>query len=331
MKKIIGLSCGRKNAMCETFLKEAAMGAEEFGVETEIIRAMSLKVKPCISCWKCMETGKCILDDDVEWILEKTCVEDAALITAVPCYHIRANGVFMCLHERLNHVFMSNMDILKKTRVGAMIGVGGSGYDAWASLTNPMVNIFMMHTRVLVDQMQINLCGIKEWNTWMREDMTPVTQKARVQDLDYDEVWTTWPQKYEVTDFFNKALVRARELGRNVARAMEMPIEKVKYVGEESNVSCPVCHSNILLVPEDMPHVGCPICWVRGEVKHVDGKIKVEWNMEDAKTPRFSYEAVDHHMKWLGKHHKPSDFEKIEEITREHKKYGTIIKPEKKK
>jgi len=35
MKKIIALNCGRKNQFCETFIKEAAMGAEELGVETE--------------------------------------------------------------------------------------------------------------------------------------------------------------------------------------------------------------------------------------------------------------------------------------------------------
>ena len=40
MKKIIALSCGRKNQFCETLIKAAAMGAEELGVETEIIRAM---------------------------------------------------------------------------------------------------------------------------------------------------------------------------------------------------------------------------------------------------------------------------------------------------
>jgi multimeric flavodoxin WrbA len=45
-KKIIGLSCGKKNGNSEILLKEAAMGAEEFGVETEIIRAMSLRVMP---------------------------------------------------------------------------------------------------------------------------------------------------------------------------------------------------------------------------------------------------------------------------------------------
>jgi hypothetical protein len=73
-KKIIGLSCGRKNGNSETLLKEAAMGAEEFGIETEIIRAAELNIKPCRGCDGCLvalshgHIASCsVRDDDVEW------------------------------------------------------------------------------------------------------------------------------------------------------------------------------------------------------------------------------------------------------------------------
>ena len=111
MKKIIGLACGRKNGNSETLLRAAARGAAELGVETEIIRAMSLKVLPCTGCNACNKTGKCVLKDDVDWILEKVCLEDAALILSVPCYHIRPNGYFLCIHERMNHMFYKDMDM----------------------------------------------------------------------------------------------------------------------------------------------------------------------------------------------------------------------------
>jgi len=327
--KIIGLSCGRKNGMCETFLEEAATGAAEFGVETEIIRAMSLKVLPCNSCWGCGPTGKCVLKDDVEWILDKTCVEDAALIMGVPCYHIRANGYFVNIHERMNHIFMRDFNVLKKTKVGAMIGVGGGGYDAWATLTNPMVNIFLQHTRVLVDQIQVNFCGLKEWNAWLREDMKkPVSHEMRVQDLDYDELFRLWPDQETGESFYKKALARARELGGNVAKAMMMPIEDVKYVGEETGASCPSCHSNVLVVPEDLPYVCCPICYVRGVVSFEGGKPRIEWNMSDVKTPRFSYEAVKHHMEWLQKN-EPRAGAAREGMIRDRQRTARFIKPKK--
>jgi hypothetical protein len=52
-----------------------------------------------------------------------------------------------------------------------VIGVGGSGYDGWTSLVKPSVEIFMQHTRKIVDQMQVNGTGSREWNLWMQQKM----------------------------------------------------------------------------------------------------------------------------------------------------------------
>lgn len=333
MKKIIGLSCGRKNRNSETLLKAAAMGAAELGVETEIIRAMSLKVLPCTGCHACGRTKKCILKDDVDWILEKTCMENCGLIISVPCYHIRANGYFVCIHERMNHMFHRDMNILKKTRVGGIIGIGGGGYDAWTSLTLPMANIFFQHTRVLVDQFQTNLCGLQEWNLWAQDETMTAEHihQFRVQDLDYDSLFQLWPQPCELVDIYEKATERAKQLGRNVAQAMSMPIEKVKYVGEDYGVACPVCHGNVVVIPKDLPYIACPVCYVRGLVSTDNGKMKVQWNKDDAKSPRFSYEAVKHHLEWLGTHY-GEDFSKqdqLKEIGKNFESYGKVIKPEK--
>lgn len=332
MKKIIGLSCGRKNGNSETLLKAAAMGAAELGVETEIIRAMSLKVLPCTGCHACGRTNKCVLKDDVDWILEKTCLEDCGLIISVPCYHIRPNGYFLCIHERMNHIFSKDMNILKKTRVGGIIGIGGGGYDAWTSLTLPLAQIFLQHTRVLVDQFQTNYCGIQEWNLWLQDEGITAEHihELRVQDLSYDKLMQKWPQPYELVEVYKKSIERAKQLGRNVARAMSLPIEEVEYVGEDYGVACPVCHSNVIVIPKDLPYVACPICYVRGKVSAEDGRMKVEWNMEDAKTPRFSYEAVKHHLEWLGTHY-GKDYSKqdqLKQVAKEFESYGKIIKPD---
>jgi multimeric flavodoxin WrbA len=332
MKKIIALNCGRKNQFCETFIKAAAQGAEEFGVETEIIRAMSLKVLPCNGCNACFQKGVCVLKDDVEWILEKTLVEDAALIIAVPCYHVRANGYFTSINDRMLHVHMVHPEIAQITRVGGIIGVGGSGYDSWASLNNPMVEIFMQHTRKVVDKIQVNFCALKEWNLWLREDMTPVTQKVRVTDIPYEEMWTAYgtPQMSRI-EFFKAALARAKQLGRNVAKAMEGPAADAPYLGEKSGVACPVCQSNILHVHEGLPYVACPICAIRGEIVIDNGKMQVKWNEHDAKAPRFSLEAGNHHSEWIAKHHFTAHEynQAAEEIMKGYRDYGKIIKPEK--
>jgi len=298
-KKIIGLSCGRKNGNSEILLKEACMGAEELGIKSEIIRAMELRVKPCKGCESCSMTlsrggeARCVIkDDDVEWILEKTLVEDCGLIVSIPTYHLRANGYFEIINERMLPTMFRNLWILKKTRVGAIIAVGGSD---WTPLTLTSANIFVQHTRKVVDQIQVN--------------------------------WAPRPGSVLVN---KQALKRARQLGRNVARAMMMPIEEVKFVGDETEVSCPVCHCNVLKVPEKLPYVICPVCNVRGVLSVSRDKMKLKWNEEDAKHPRFSEWGVKEHLDVIAKSHKKfftEDQDKVKRLIKKYISYGNIIKP----
>jgi len=300
-KRIVGLSCGRLKGNSEILLKEALMGAEELGVESEIIRAMELRVKPCTGCESCsiaMSRGKearcAIKDDDVPWILEKTLVEDCGLIVSGPVYHLRANSYFEAIHERMLPTMFRNPQVLKKTRVGAIISVGG-GEPEWTPLGLTSMNIFVQHTRKLVDQIQVNYVG-RPGAVLMEE----------------------------------KYLKRARQLGQNVARAMMMPIEEVKFVGDETDVSCPVCHCNVLKVPEKLPHVFCPVCWVKGVITLDGDKMKVKWDEEDAKYPRFSERGVFTHLeliKTLQMKFYTEDQEKVKELIKKYVSYGKIIKP----
>ena len=290
-KKIIALSFGSENGNCETFIRAAAIGADEYGVDTEIIRVATLDVNV-------LEANK---DDDIPWIMEKALLEDAALICAVPCYHTRANGLFYTATDNMLGLMRENMWMCKKTRVGAVIGVGGSGYDAWASLTNLSTEIFMQHTRKVVDQVNFAFCGLREWNLWMQQGkpLTSNTHKQRVTDVDHDVSRTMYGEQVSFEEWYPMAIERAKQLGRNVAQAMNMPIEETEYKGEEAGVACPLCRCNVLLVPENLPYVYCPICAIRGTIVVENGNMKVDWRMEDLKVPRFSFEGEEHHAYWL--------------------------------
>lgn len=300
-KKIIGLSCGRKNGNSECLLKEALMGAEELGVEGEIIRAMDLRVKPCTGCETCSMSlskggpARCaIKDDDVPWILEKTVVEDAALIISAPVYHLIANNYLIIINHRMLPTMFNHPDVLEKRRVGGIISVGGGESD-WTPLGLLSVNIFFQHTRILVDQIQVN--------------------------------GATRPGAVLVDE---KSLERARKLGKNVANAMMMPPEKVKFVGEETDMFCPVCHCDVLQVPEQLPNVVCPVCDVHGVVIVDGNKMKVEWNEEDVKHPRFSPHGVsthleeikEKHIRYFREHH-----EKAQTLRKKYDAYGNFITP----
>ena len=138
-----------------------------------------------------------------------------------------------------------------------------------------------------------------------------------------------WGEQVGAAEFYRMAIERAKQLGRNVAQAMNMPIEEVKYLGEEAGVSCPVCHCNVLLVPENLPYVGCPICWVRGTIKEVNGKMTVEWNMKDAQRSRLSYDGMHHHAEWLQKdgERRKKEAAEIEKIKNSVMSHGKVISP----
>jgi len=292
-KTITALSFGSKNGQCETFLRAAAVGAGELGVKTELIRVVECNVQH-------LEARAA---DDVNWIHEKALLEDTALITAVPCYHIRANALLYTVNERMLGVRGKNPWISDLKRPGAVIGVGGSGYDAWASLTNISTSIFLLHSRTMVDMCGFFFNALREWNLWMHQGkpMTQHTHLARMIDTPPEKFRTIYPGEPQVEwkEWYTMAVERAKQMGRNVAKAMSMPIEQVKYMGEKSDVECPWCHNNVLIVQEKLPHVGCPICWNRGMVKMVGGEMKVEWRMEDLKLKRFDREGQIHHGSWI--------------------------------
>lgn len=299
-KKIIGLSCGRKNGNSEHFLKAALMAAEEEGVESDIIRAMDLKVLPCNSCFTCTKTGRCA-KDDVDWILERTMLADTAIIVAAPVYHLRSNSYLMILAEKMNHLFSRKPDIFERRRVGAIISVGGSGYDGWTSLGLTSLNLFVQHFTTLVDQVQIDHCGA------IGAALTPDNERA---------------------------LERSRQLGKNVAGTLDLPFQEWKYMGDEPAVSCPVCHCNILYIERDFPEVMCPTCEVHGRVSFQDGRFSVAWNPDDVREPRFSTPKETHHLEWIRRHGQEEEPKQIalpdtQEKIQRYNAYGRVIAPEK--
>jgi len=111
---------------------------------------------------------------------------------------------------------------------------------------------------------------------------------------------------------------------------MLMPIDNVKYVGEDKQVSCPVCHCNVVQVFDRLPEVYCPVCWVKGTVVADGGKMKVAWDEEGAKYPRFSERGVGTHLeliKSLQEKFFGQDQQEVKELLPKYASYGKIIKP----
>ncbi len=301
-KKIICLSCGRKMGNSEILLKEACMGAEEIGVETEIIRAMELNLKPCIGCEKCAgalaKGGKAICaikDDDMEWLFEKILTEDCGLIIGCPIYHLTINGHFKIITDRMLPWLFNNPEKLyKKTSVGASICVGG-GLEDWTPMGLPFVNLFLLHNRIIVDQLQIN-------------------DAAEIGQVMVDE----------------KSLQQARKLGKNVAKALKLPIDEVKFMGVKPEIFCPVCYSNLLQVSNNLPHVRCPICNVNGVISAAGSDMTVEWDDNDVKNNRWSEYGIKEHNEHIAmniKRYFEKDLVTVKKLKTKYKNISRVIAP----
>jgi multimeric flavodoxin WrbA len=146
-----------------------------------------------------------------------------------------------------------------RPQVAALIAVGGTD---WVSLALPTMYLFLPQGQVkLVDQLLVTH-----------------TSYRGIVVLDKETV------------------ARAHRLGINVAKAINMPPDQVKYLGDEY-AACPICQQNLLRIRGSS--VECPICDVRGKLEIKGDTIKVIFTEEDLKTYRWGSQGLERHSKIL--------------------------------
>jgi multimeric flavodoxin WrbA len=287
--KLFALTCGRKMGNCEILIKEALMGAEELGVDVEIVRLLDLDIRHCRICWPapCLMKGPkaCVIKDDALFLREKI-MDCDGLIIAAPVYTLTPPGYLLAIRDRIlgPRVDVASFMEAKKTqgtdvrfeqkmfiddrifqkRVGAFISVGGAPLANWVSLGIPLLHTLTFSLGVeIVDQIQI--LGVAEDGAIVLQD---------------------------------EALKRARRLGFRVAEAMKKSLEEVKYRGEE-RATCPVCHTNLMVVGGDSP-IECAVCGIKGNIRVTDGKITVDFSAKEQKKSRLKIEGKRiHHFEVL--------------------------------
>ena len=82
-------------------LSEIAKTLEEEGIESEIVWIGTKAVQGCIACYKCMELGRCVFQDDLYNKLLEKGEECDALVVGSPVYYAGPNGSLCALMDRL--------------------------------------------------------------------------------------------------------------------------------------------------------------------------------------------------------------------------------------
>ena len=131
-KNVLGISTSpRRNGNSDLLIQKALSGAESAGANVEYLSLNDYKIGPCIECNSCYNTGRCILKDDYEKVLEKILNADR-LIFATPVFFMSVCAQAKKLIDR-GQCLWAEKYILKKENINSsrdcrtmIIATGGS-------------------------------------------------------------------------------------------------------------------------------------------------------------------------------------------------------------
>lgn len=82
-------------------LDEVGKGLAEYGVQTEIFHIGTKPVYGCTACRKCLELGRCVLDDDPCNELARRIKASDGIVVGSPVYYAGPNGALCALLDRV--------------------------------------------------------------------------------------------------------------------------------------------------------------------------------------------------------------------------------------
>ncbi|WP_071429324.1 flavodoxin family protein [Angelakisella massiliensis] len=108
-KRVLILSTSpRKNGNSDTLAEEFARGAREAGHEVEKISLSGKEIRFCQGCLACQKTGRCIIHDDADAIVQEKMVRAQVLVFATPIYYYEMCGQMKTMLDRSNPLYSSD-------------------------------------------------------------------------------------------------------------------------------------------------------------------------------------------------------------------------------
>ena len=100
MKHVLILSASpRKNGNSDILCHQFMRGAQDAGHKTELITLYDRHTEFCRACYACFKTGRCVLRDDMEEIIDKMQQADV-IVVATPTYFYSMNGKLKTVIDR---------------------------------------------------------------------------------------------------------------------------------------------------------------------------------------------------------------------------------------
>lgn len=245
--RVLGIIAShRRQGNTEVLVKETLMGVEAEGGSVDVLRLTDYRIEPCRGDGRCESGVRPCHIQDDFNHLLDTIFQSDGIILGTPCYFLAVPGIFKLFLDRT--VSVGHPAPLYQKPAAIIIPYGNRGYTAYA-LYQPNVLLHRWGMNI-VDQALLQSGGPGD---------------AMLQD---------------------RALARAREMGRRVARAIQTG--DMGYRGEPG--VCPVCHDRVIRILKNMETVECPTCGIRGKLTLVGNKIQVSFSPEDIGRGRYSSE-----------------------------------------
>ena len=134
--KVLGIAGSpRRGGNTDLLLEQAMEGARSAGAEVETIVISELEIAPCLHCDGCLDTGECVIDDDMQQVYPKLRQADR-LIIASPMFFMGLTAQTKAMIDRCQALWVVK-DTLKQPvalnsggeRKGLFVSVGGTGYS----------------------------------------------------------------------------------------------------------------------------------------------------------------------------------------------------------
>ena len=105
MKKVIVISTSLRHGSNSDMLADQFIeGAKAVGNDVEKISLVGKTIQFCKGCFGCQKLGRCVINDDVNDIMEKVLKADV-ICWATPIYYYEMSGQMKTLIDRLNGMY----------------------------------------------------------------------------------------------------------------------------------------------------------------------------------------------------------------------------------
>jgi multimeric flavodoxin WrbA len=122
----------RRKGNTSLLLKKAVQGARESGAEVDEVVLRDLEISPCLEIYGCKETGRCVIQDDFQRVLDQIQASEGIML-ASPIFFYAVSAHTKMLIERCQSLWVQKYWIdkvpygqWKPKRKGLFISVGAT-------------------------------------------------------------------------------------------------------------------------------------------------------------------------------------------------------------